>query len=239
MHDTGARITAQGEAAVRVEFTDGDFETRWTRVHRFADRLGALGLPAVLGVATTYDSALVEFDPLRLSVGDLRVLVEREATQSTSKHDCGQQPPRHFRLPACYEGGHAPDLADVAGLFGIPDDELVERHAHELHRVWAYGAPAAAPLMDGVGGPVLVPRRESPRVRVPRGSLALAGAHSIIYTVPAPGGWQLIGRTPAVLVSTTQDPVCAYRPGDHISYFPITEREWSRYEGCGVEEFIA
>src|SRR5699024_4062510 len=134
----GVTSTSRGEAAVRVGFCGRDFETRWSRAHRFADRLGHLGLPAVLGVATTYDSALVEFDPLRLSVADLRVLVDREAALSISERGGDQQRSRHFRLPACNEGGHAPDLADVAELFGVPGDELVERHAHEPHRVWAY-----------------------------------------------------------------------------------------------------
>lgn len=231
-------ITTQGEAAVRVQFTGPDRVARWRAVQQLGGQLRSLGLPSVHGVAATYDSALVEYDPLRLSGPDLVAVLHREASAVSTAPVDETGEGRHFHIPACYEPEHGPDLPFVAEAFGMEVAEVCERHARHPHLVWSYGAPAAAPLMDGLGIDVSIPRRESPRTRVPPGSLALAGRQSIIYTVPAPGGWQIIGRTPVRLVRA-EDQVCAYRAGDHISYFPITSREWDRYAGKDLEEFRA
>lgn len=229
-------ISPQGEAALRVQFTDPDRVQRWRAVQQLRTRLRALALPSLQGVAATYDSALVEFDPLGLSGPDLSAILDREAKAALTDPAERTDGSRHFRIPACYELEHGPDLPLVAETFGTGIDDIRQRHAQHPHLVWSYGAPAAAPLMDGLGGDTSVPRRTNPRTRVPQGSLALAGRQSIIYTVPAPGGWQLIGRTPVRLVRARDD-VCAYRAGDYISYFPITSREWERYAGRDLEEF--
>lgn len=223
---------------MRVQFTGADRIQRWQAVQQLGRQLQSLALPSLHGVATTYDSALVEFDPLRLSVPDLQAILHREAHAALAIPAETTSEARHFRIPACYEPEHGPDLPFVAETFQLEASEVCHRHATRPHLVWSYGAPAAAPLMDGIGGDVSIPRRESPRIRVPSGSLALAGKQSIIYTVPAPGGWQLIGRTPVRLVRA-RNQVCAYRAGDYISYFPITSSEWERYTGKDLEDFRA
>lgn len=221
---------------MRVQFTGADRIERWRAVQQLSSQLQRLGLPSLHGVAATYDSALVEFDPLRLSGPDLQAILNGEAHTALATPAGTSYEGRHFRIPACYEPDHGPDLALVADAFQMDINEVTERHASRPHLVWSYGAPAAAPLMDGLGGDVSIPRRDNPRTRVPPGSLALAGQQSIIYTVPAPGGWQLIGRTPVRLVQA-RDKVCAYRAGDHISYFPITSKEWGWYTDRDLEDF--
>lgn len=221
---------------MRVRFTGVDRVARWRAVQQLSHQLRDLDLPSLHGVAATYDSALVEFDPLRLSAPDMATLLRREARTAAADRTSASQEGRHFRLPACYEPDYGPDLAQVAAAFDVDAREVRERHLSRPHLVWSYGAPAAAPLMDGLGWEVSIPRRSSPRTRVPPGSLALAGEQSIIYTVPAPGGWQIIGRTPARLVRA-RDEVCAYRAGDLISYFPITSGEWDRYADSDLEDF--
>lgn len=231
-------MTDQGEAALRVHFIHPDPLQRWQAVQRLREQLRALSMPSLYGVAATFDSALVEFDPLRLSGPDLRALLHREARTASEVSPTPSTHGQHFRIPASYDPEHAPDLPLVAETLGVDVSTVLERHANQPHMVWSYGAPAASPLMDGLGGQVSVPRRASPRTRVPGGSLALAGHQSIIYSVPAPGGWQLIGRTPVRLVRP-RDHVCAYQAGDYISFFPIRASEWERYRGRDLEEFRA
>lgn len=235
---TTAAITDQGEAAMRVQFTATERSEAWRAVQLLGRRLRNLGLPSLHGVAATYDSALVEYDPLGISGPDLRSLLQREAVAATTDPGTATAEGRHFHIPACYSPEHGPDLPFVAEVLGLTADEVCARHANHPHLVWSYGAPAAAPLMDGVGGRVPVPRRGSPRTRVAPGSLALAGQQSIIYTVPAPGGWQIIGRTPVRLLRA-RDEVCAYRAGDRISYFPIEADAWDQYADADLEDFRA
>lgn len=242
----GVHISSQGDAALRVRFTADDAEERWHGVRRLVSRLDELRLPAISGVAATYDSALVEFDCLGISPEDLRSLLHYVSTRAAAVNSLPSMPssgvpageePRYFRVPVRYGGDRGPDLALVAELFGESEDDLIARHSADWYLVRCFGAPAASPMMDGLGREVSVPRRSDPRVRVPGGSVALAGVQSLIYSVNAPGGWQLIGHTPVELVSAHSDEVCAYRPGDYVGYFPITDAEWDRYEGSPMEEF--
>ena len=102
-----------------------------------------------------------------------------------------------------YDG---PDLAEVARLTGLGEDEVVAAHAGTPWRV-AFGgfAPGFAYLVGG--DPRLqVPRRDEPRTRVPAGAVGLAGEFSGVYPRESPGGWQLIGRTDAVMWDLDRDP---------------------------------
>ncbi|OEU94832.1 5-oxoprolinase subunit B family protein [Streptomyces oceani] len=233
----GVQITSQGDAAVRVRFTGGGTEERWQDVRRLVSRLEELRLPAISGVAATYDSALVEFDSLSVRLEDLESLLRYALARDTRTAATADREPRRFRVPVRYGGEPGPDLGMVADHFGETEEDLIALHSARWYLVRCFGAPAASPMMDGLRDGVSVPRRGDPRVRVPEGSVAVAGVQSLIYSVPAPAGWRLIGRTPAVLVSTRHDEVCAYRPGDLLSYFPIGDGDWASYEGLTMEDF--
>lgn len=234
---SGVQITSQGDAAVRVRFTEGDSDERWQGVRRLVAHLEALRLPAISGVAATYDSALVEFDSLSIRTEDLESLLEYVSAQESPPPSAGERAPKHFRVPVRYGGEFGPDLGLVANEFGESEDDLVAMHSSGWYLVRCYGAPAASPMMDGLSATTSIPRRSDPRVRIPGGSVAVAGIQSLIYSVSAPAGWQLIGRTPAGLVSAHGGEVCAYRPGDYMSYFPINDDEWDRYQGLTMEDF--
>lgn len=118
-------------------------------------------------------------------------------------------------LPVIYDGA---DLADVARLTGLDEQEVVEAHTGSAWRVGFIGfAPGFAYLVGG--DPRLhVPRRETPRTRVPAGSVGLAGEFGGIYPRPSPGGWQLIGRTEVTLWDLDRDPPALLQPGTLVRF---------------------
>jgi KipI family sensor histidine kinase inhibitor len=117
-----------------------------------------------------------------------------------------------------YDG---PDLAEVAALTGLSPDVVGAAHTG---RTWLVGfagfAPGFAYLVDG--DPRLdVPRRATPRTRVPAGAVGLAGEFSGIYPRSSPGGWQLIGRTDEVLWDLDRDPPALLRPGLRVKFVDL------------------
>ncbi|WP_461024190.1 5-oxoprolinase subunit B family protein [Thalassiella azotivora] len=118
-------------------------------------------------------------------------------------------------LTVRYDG---PDLDDVAALTGLTVDAVVAAHTGTLWRV-AFGgfAPGFAYLVGG-DPRLVVPRREEPRTRVPAGAVGLAGTYSGVYPRPSPGGWQLLGRTDAVLWDVDRDPPALLRPGAAVRF---------------------
>jgi KipI family sensor histidine kinase inhibitor len=118
-------------------------------------------------------------------------------------------------IPVTYDG---PDLADVARLTGLAEDEIVAAHTATPWRV-AFGgfAPGFAYLTGG-DERLRVPRRDEPRTAVPAGAVGLAGEFSGVYPRSSPGGWQLIGSTAAPLWDAERDPPALLRPGGAVRF---------------------
>lgn len=121
-------------------------------------------------------------------------------------------------IPVHYDGE---DLADVAGLTGLSIDDVIRRHTESEFTVAFCGfAPGFGYLVGG--DPALhVPRRQSPRTRIPAGSVALAGAFSGVYPQNSPGGWQIIGTTPVKMWDIDRDPGSLVQPGYRVRFFDM------------------
>jgi KipI family sensor histidine kinase inhibitor len=123
------------------------------------------------------------------------------------------EPGPRVELPVTYDG---PDLEDVAARWGCDVDELVVRHqATEFVAAFCGFAPGFAYLS---GLAVQVPRLETPRTRVPAGSVALADRWCGVYPTDSPGGWRIIGRTDARLWDARRDPPALLAPGTRVRF---------------------
>ena len=123
-------------------------------------------------------------------------------------------------IPVVYDGA---DLAEVARLTGLSEQGVVDTHTGaEWTAAFGGFAPGFA-YLSAPGNPLDVPRRDTPRTAVPAGSVALAGVFSAIYPQRSPGGWQLIGRTDAVLWAAHRDSPARTRPGDTVRYRAVRE----------------
>ena len=123
------------------------------------------------------------------------------------------------RIRTRYDG---PDLDEVSRQLGLSPAEVVARHTGQLWTVEFVGfAPGFGYLLGDEGG-LAVSRRDSPRVRIPPGSVGLAGPYSAVYPGPSPGGWQLIGRTEEVMWDVTRDPPALLSPGTRVQFVDVT-----------------
>ncbi|OYO25243.1 hypothetical protein CGZ93_02000 [Enemella dayhoffiae] len=118
-------------------------------------------------------------------------------------------------IPVRYDG---PDLAAVAEHLGIDPDEVIARHAGQVWTVEFGGFMPGFGYLTGESGGLEVPRRDSPRTKVPPGSVALAGEFSAVYPQASPGGWQLIGSTDATLWDVHRDPPALLTPGARVRF---------------------
>jgi KipI family sensor histidine kinase inhibitor len=229
------RIEPYGDAAVLVRLGETFSERRWNRVHRLAATVRTVLKDTVTDVIPTYASVLVEFDPLRTAGDEVAAAVKAlidHATDSDTEYPT--RTARVFVIPVVYGGPFGPDLKDVAHWEGMTPEELVEAHTRPAYRIRCLGTPVGEPLLDGPPLPRPVPRRPTPRTRVPSGSVALAGRQATIYTGESPGGWALIGQTP-LRFARPIDPPVPYRPGDIIRFLPIPPHAFAQWQGVPVE----
>jgi len=132
---------------------------------------------------------------------------------------------RHWRLPVCYEGEAAPDLAEVAGAIGIGEDEVVALHSGAEYLVYMIGFLPGFPFMGDLPAPLRLPRRAQPRVRVPAGSVAIATGLTAIYPWESPGGWHLLGRCPVPLFDARRTSPSLLAAGDRVRFVPVSAQE--------------
>ncbi|MEO6021925.1 MAG: 5-oxoprolinase subunit PxpB [Burkholderiales bacterium] len=135
---------------------------------------------------------------------------------------------RWVEIPVCYEGEFAPDLAEVATLCKLTHEQVIERHGASPHFVYMLGFAPGFAYIGGLDKRLAVPRRMTPRTRIPAGSVAIADELSAIYPLQTPGGWNVIGRTPLKLFDSTASPPCLLLPGDEVHFVAISMQEFQR-----------
>ncbi|MEW1615195.1 MULTISPECIES: carboxyltransferase domain-containing protein [unclassified Streptomyces] len=144
-------------------------------------------------------------------------------------------PPPHrevgdaVEIPVVYDG---PDLSEVAALWGVGADEVSGLHSRTAFRVAFCGFAPGFGYLTGLPEHLHVPRRATPRTKVPAGALALAGPYTGVYPRPSPGGWQLIGRMvdPGALWDPGREPAALLGPGTAVRFVPVAPVPPSRAE---------
>jgi inhibitor of KinA len=177
-----------------------------------------------------YASLLLRFDPAHWTDTDGRFSARRlhEAIAAALRDEpVTNVVPREVIVPVHY-GGHAgEDLGEVAAHARMSTHEVIARHTSATYRVAMIGFAPGFPYLLGLDPALAMPRRSSPRTRVPAGSVAIGGQQTGIYPQALPGGWQLIGRTPMRLFDLTALPPSRLQPGDVVRFRAIDDVEYA------------
>ena len=215
------RIRAQGEGGVVVELGDAVDPAVNARVHRLARAIARRLGDEVLEVVPSYRSLLVLHDPLRTPRD--RVVERVQALADEVEREPAPALRRVVRVPTRYGGVHGPDLAEVARLSGLPEEEVVRRHAAPVYLVHFLGFTPGFPYLGGLDPRLATPRLDSPRARIPAGSVAIGGVQTGVYPVESPGGWRILGRTPLRLFDPRGPAPFLLAPGDGLRFVPVDD----------------
>jgi len=212
-----------GDSAIVVEFGDRIDRGVSERVLRLSAHIQKSHLTGVVETVPTFRSLMVHYEPLRTSAAELTGAIE-----ALLSHEGALDSRRHlWRVPVCYEGDFAPDLANVAERTGLAAQEVVARHAGTRYHVYMIGFLPGFPYMGDLPTELALPRRVDPRVRVPAGSVAIATTMTAVYPFESPGGWHLIGTTPIRLFDVGWTPPALFAPGDAVQFEPINQRAYT------------
>jgi KipI family sensor histidine kinase inhibitor len=219
---TRPRIWEAGDSALLLELD----ETIDTAVNARAIAIAAtVRRDAVVGVrdvVSTYRSVAVHFDPLTVNIEAMQAAIER-AADSAPADVAGTQ----IEVPVQYGGDAAPDLQEVAEFAGMSVDETIDLHAGTPYRVFMLGFLPGFAYMGPVDSRIAMPRRVSPRVRVPAGAVAIAGQQTGIYPRESPGGWRLIGRAGVRVFDAARPNPSLFAAGDVVRFVPTATLEWA------------
>lgn len=226
---TWPRIAPLGDSAVTVALGDRVELALNRRVHALAAAVRAASLPGVVDVVPAYAAVTVFYEPLYQDHAAIAAAVAPLAAAALADHlpgawlgDAGPADvaprPREHVIPVRYDGD---DLAEVAHRCALTPAEVVRRHADTTYTVYLLGFVPGFAYLGDLDLSLVLPRRASPRRRVPEGSVAIAGRQTAVYPLPTPGGWHLIGRTEASPLDLGRSPPSLFEPGDRVRFVPV------------------
>ncbi len=179
-------------------------------------------VPSLGGLALHFDPGHPEIPSAPLEAA---IALLRDRLKATARNPA---PDREVEVPVCYDAEFGLDLEEVAAKTGLSPAEIVRRHASREHRVLMVGFAPGMPYIGGLDARLSVPRRATPRTRMPSGAIAIANAQSVVYPFEIAGGWSVLGRTPSKIFDPRRDPPCLLLPGDRVWFKPIARDEFER-----------
>jgi KipI family sensor histidine kinase inhibitor len=210
------RIRDAGDSALLLEWDEAiDPEINGQAI-AVAAAIRAARLSGVRDVVPTYRSVAVFFDPLNADPGVLREALARLIPTSQEMREGNT-----IEVPVAYGGETGPDLSVVAEWAGLSAREVADRHAGVEYRVFMLGFLPGFGYLGSVDERIAAPRRDTPRLRVARGSVGIAGRQTGIYPRASPGGWQVIGWSPIRLFDPEKVPSALLEPGDTVRFVPM------------------
>ncbi len=223
------RILPCGDAALTVEFGDTIEPTLNARVLALDARISE-GVTGVVETVPTYRSLLVHYDPVATDFDGLRAVLARMATDLPDALPAG----RLWRVPVVYGGAFGIDLAETAARHNLSPASLIEKHAAPVYRVYMIGFLPGFAYLGGLDPAIATPRRETPRLKTPPGTISIGGVQALIASIEAPSGWHLLGRTPMRNFMPGREPAFLLRPGDRIAFEPIPAARWAALDAAAA-----
>jgi len=213
---------SMGDRSLLVELGEKIAPDVNRRVQEFMLRLQHARLPGVRELAPGYRSLLVVFDPLTIAPAELKERI----TEVAGRPGSAELPQaKLITVPVFYGGDYGPDLEGVADHLGISTDEVIRLHTETIYRVYMIGFTPGYPYMGELPAALAVPRRSTPRTRVPKGSVGIAQRQTGIYPVESPGGWQIIGWTPIELFDPARQLPSLLEMGDRVKFEAVRQVE--------------
>lgn len=193
-----------------------------------AQRLHEVFAEELLELVPSYTTLMLRFDPLYLNPASLR---ERlfAALADLQPHD--DKNSREQVLPVWYDASVGPDLTRLAQHSGLSQSEVIRRHSGRTYQVFALGFAPGFAFMGLVEPQLATPRLATPRQKVAAGSVGIAERQTAAYPLVSPGGWNLLGRTPAHLFDRERDGYSLLQPGDRVRFEAIDHAEFIRLGG--------
>ena len=133
------------------------------------------------------------------------------------------EPPEEklVEVPVLYGGNYGKDIQRVVQFSKLSESEIIQRHQTRNYLVYFLGFTPGFPYLGGMDQDLTTPRIQTPRKRVPQGSVAIAGAQTGIYPFPSPGGWNLIGRTPLKIFNISNPQNSLIQMGNKVQFKSI------------------
>ncbi|MHB8091804.1 MAG: 5-oxoprolinase subunit PxpB [Syntrophales bacterium] len=217
------RFRLSGDRALLVDYGEGIDLSVSEKVLAISSLLRRNLPQGVQAVVPAYRSFAILYDPL-LTEPDI---LKREICSIENSPNNALRPETQVvSIPVCYGDELGPDINIVSSFTGLKPEEIIHIHSSREYPVYMIGFTPGFCYLGGMDERLRTPRRETPRVSIPAGSVGIAEMQTGMYPVESPGGWQIIGKTPLRLFAPERENPFLYKAGDRIHFEPISRNEF-------------
>ena len=217
------RFRAVGDCAISIELGDTICLETNSKVRALRKMLEEKRIAGVIETVPTYANVIVHYRPETIRYAKLIKILKKVV----SKLDTNQiEESKVIEIPILYGGSLATDLEECANLENTSVDELIKIHSGSLYYTYMLGFAPGHPYLARFESPFSFKRRESPRVKIPAGSVVVSENLSNLIPFDQPCGWNIIGHTPVKIFDAFKDPPSLINPGDWVKFIPISENDY-------------
>ncbi|ADO82934.1 5-oxoprolinase subunit PxpB [Ilyobacter polytropus] len=221
------RYLSAGDRALVIEFGNKISEEVNSKVRSMTIAIEKEGIEGVVEITPTYRSLTVHYDPMSTSYSSL---IEHFEYLENKLEKIDIPLPEIIEIPTFYGGDQCPDIANVAQHNSISVDEVINIHSSKDYLIYMLGFTPGFPYLGGMDEKIATPRLETPRTKIKKGSVGIAGSQTGIYPTDSPGGWQIIGKTPVDLYNAYSDSPILLDSGNYIKFVPVSWDEYKKIE---------
>ena len=228
----------QGDRAIAIKFGNEIQKNLHQKITIFSKYIRADPFPGMLEVIPSFTTVTILYDPTKVELSTPNQTPYEEIVKIVKSKVFNlplpnSQKSKTVTIPVCYGGEYGPDLQAVANYHRLSEQQVIDIHSNQEYIVYMIGFAPGFPYLGGMAKEIATPRKATPRLSIPAGSVGIGGEQTGVYPIESPGGWQIIGRTPLQLFQQNSKQPSLLKAGDLVRFQPITSQ---RFKGLEVLE---
>lgn len=216
-----------GNSAILIEWPQEIVKEILEDIRIFSDKIEIKNIKEIQEINFVYASLLIIYNPDLISFSlleqKLRLLYGEDNLELERNHTL-------WEIPVCYNEEFGIDLDFLSKEKKLSIDNIISLHSGAIYTIYGIGFLPGFLYLGGLAKALDTPRRSTPRLEVPKGSIAIGGNQTGIYPQQTPGGWHILGKTPISLFNSRSEKPCFATPGDKIKFRSITKAEFEMIE---------
>ena len=216
-----------GDAALYCDF--GNEVNRKTNLHviTYFKTLQKLNLKGITNITPSYNKLIISYD---LSIIKFQEL--KEEIKNLKLIQIKNNEEKIVKIPVCLDDEFSLDLNRLSEKLKIEKDKIIQTFLKKEYFCYMTGFIAGMPFLGDTDSKIRLQRLDTPRVKVPKGSVGMTEQFCNIYTFESPGGWNIIGNTPIkVFDKFNQKNPAKINPGDRVAFYKINKDEYLKFNG--------
>jgi len=214
-----------GDAALYCDFGNEVNKETNSNVIKYFKTLQKLKLKGVTNITPSYNKLIISFDLSIIKFQELKEKIENlKLIQTENKEE------KIVKIPICLDDKFSLDLNRLSDKLKIEKDKIIQTFLNKEYFCYMTGFIAGMPFLGDTDTTIRLQRLETPRVKVPKGSIGITEQFCNIYTFESPGGWNIIGNTPIkVFDKFNQENPIIINPGDRVIFYKIEKDEYLKF----------